>query len=44
MATEWNDGLPEAAKEYLKDRRLDEVECIISDLPGIARGKAGGIL
>lgn len=40
MATEWNDGLPEAAKEYLKDRRLDEVECIISDLPGIARGKA----
>lgn len=40
MATNWNGTLPEAAQEYLKDRRLDEVECIISDLPGIARGKA----
>ncbi|WP_323784951.1 glutamine synthetase family protein [Thalassovita sp.] len=34
------DSLPEAAQAYLEDRRLDEVECIISDLPGIARGKA----
>jgi len=33
-------ALPEAAKAYLKNRRLDEVECIIADLPGIARGKA----
>ncbi len=33
-------NLPEAAKAYLEGRRLDEVECIISDLPGIARGKA----
>jgi len=32
--------LPDAARLYLEDRRLDEVECIISDLPGIARGKA----
>jgi len=32
--------LPEAAKAYLDGKRLDEVECIISDLPGIARGKA----
>ena len=32
--------LPEAAQLYLEGRRLDEVECIISDLPGIARGKA----
>lgn len=39
MAT-WIDDLPEAAREYLEGRRLDEVECIISDLPGIARGKA----
>ncbi|CUH67710.1 Gamma-glutamylputrescine synthetase PuuA [Thalassovita gelatinovora] len=32
--------LPEAAQTYLEGRRLDEVECIVSDLPGIARGKA----
>ncbi len=32
--------LPQAAQDYLEGRRLDEVECIISDLPGIARGKA----
>jgi glutamine synthetase len=37
---DWKDNLPEAAAAYLKDRRLDEVECIIPDLPGIARGKA----
>jgi len=37
---DWTDNLPAAAAEYLKDRRLDEVECIIPDLPGIARGKA----
>ncbi|WP_299925881.1 glutamine synthetase family protein [uncultured Pelagimonas sp.] len=32
--------LPEAAQTYLTGHRLDEVECIIADLPGIARGKA----
>jgi len=37
---DWKDDLPEAAKTYLDGRRLDEVECIIPDLPGIARGKA----
>jgi len=36
----WTDSLPEAAQSYLEGRRLDEVECIVSDLPGIARGKA----
>lgn len=36
----WLEVLPEAARDYLEGRRLDEVECIISDLPGIARGKA----
>ncbi len=39
-ADSWMDALPEAAKLYLKDRRLDEVECVVADLPGIARGKA----
>ncbi|AXI54002.1 Gamma-glutamylputrescine synthetase PuuA (plasmid) [Pseudoseohaeicola sp. NH-UV-7] len=38
--TDWTDKLPEAARTFLEGRRLDEVECIISDLPGIARGKA----
>lgn len=33
-------SLPQAAQDYLVGRKLDEVECIISDLPGIARGKA----
>ncbi len=37
---DWTDDLPEAARAYLDGHRLDEVECIISDLPGIARGKA----
>ena len=37
---DWKDNLPEAAAAYIEGRKLDEVECIISDLPGIARGKA----
>ncbi len=37
---DWIDSLPEAARAYLDGRKLDEVECIIADLPGIARGKA----
>lgn len=36
----WTDQIPEAAQAFLQGRKLDEVECIISDLPGIARGKA----
>ncbi|MDF1801877.1 glutamine synthetase family protein [Thalassovita sp.] len=38
--SDWLKTLPDAALAYLADHRLDEVECIISDLPGIARGKA----
>lgn len=38
--SDWKTGLPDSAKDYLEGRRLDEVECVISDLPGIARGKA----
>ena len=37
---DWIATLPEAARGYLEGRRLDEVECVIADLPGIARGKA----
>ena len=36
----WLDKAPQAARDYASDRRVDEVECIISDLSGIARGKA----
>lgn len=32
--------LPEAARAYLDGCRLDEVECLVADLSGIARGKA----
>ena len=32
--------LPEAAQHYLEGRRLDEVECVVGDLAGVARGKA----
>jgi glutamine synthetase len=37
---DWIKDLPKAAQAYLAGHRLDEVECVISDLPGIARGKA----
>ena len=36
----WSDAVPDAAKAYMAANRLDEVECVIADLPGIARGKA----
>lgn len=38
--SDWKSALPETAVAYIDGRKLDEVECIISDLPGIARGKA----
>ena len=40
MMSDWLEELPPAAREYLEGKRLDEVECIVADLPGIARGKA----
>ncbi len=40
MTRDWTATLPESAQAYLEGRRLDEVECIIADMPGIARGKA----
>jgi len=38
--SDWMAHLPNAARDYLKDKRLDEVECVVSDLAGVARGKA----
>jgi hypothetical protein len=32
--------IPEAARDFLAGRRLDEVECIVPDIAGVARGKA----
>ena len=37
---DWLKRLPDAARAYLGDRKPEEVECLIADLPGIARGKA----
>ena len=37
---DWTQKLPDAARAYIDGKRLDEVECVVSDLPGIARGKA----
>ncbi len=37
---DWVTTLPQAAQDYLDGHRLDEVECVIADMPGIARGKA----
>jgi glutamine synthetase len=38
--SDWTHKIPEAAREFLAGRRLDEVECILSDMAGVARGKA----
>ncbi len=38
--SDWLKQCPDAVRDYIGADRLDEVECIISDLPGIARGKA----
>ncbi|AOZ70139.1 glutamine synthetase [Rhodobacter xanthinilyticus] len=38
--TDWTEQLPQAARDYIAGRRLDEVECIVADIAGVARGKA----
>ena len=40
MSPEWIADLPAPAQVYLEGRRLDEVECLVADLAGTARGKA----
>ncbi|MBL4918221.1 glutamine synthetase family protein [Szabonella alba] len=37
---DWIQSIPEAARAYIEGRRLDEIECIIADIAGVARGKA----
>lgn len=38
--SDWTNKLPEAARAFIANRRVDEVECIIGDIAGVARGKA----
>ena len=38
--SDWTQKLPQAARDYIGTGRVDEVECIVSDLAGVARGKA----
>jgi len=40
MIADWFETLPDAARAYLGGRNPDEVECIVPDIAGIARGKA----
>ncbi|KGJ04150.1 L-glutamine synthetase [Paracoccus halophilus] len=40
MTPGWIEKAPEAAQSYVTGRRLDEVECIVADIAGVARGKA----
>ena len=40
MMASWTEKLPKAARDYIGGRRVDEVECIVSDIAGVARGKA----
>ena len=37
---DWFQQIPEAARDYIAGRRLDEVECVVPDIAGVARGKA----
>lgn len=36
----WMDALPEPTRQWLDGRRVDEVECVVADMAGTARGKA----
>ncbi|UWQ22755.1 glutamine synthetase family protein [Jannaschia sp. W003] len=38
--SDWLEHAPQHARDYVDGRRLDEVECVVADLSGIARGKA----
>ena len=37
---DWTHAIPDHARAFLEGRRLDEVECVVADLSGVARGKA----
>ena len=38
--SDWLSSVPQSARDYIAGKRLDEVECVVADLAGVARGKA----
>lgn len=38
--SKWMEQLPTAFHTWLNDRRVDDVECVVADIAGTARGKA----
>ena len=38
--SDWTSKLPDSAHDYIAGRRLDEIECVVPDIAGVARGKA----
>ena len=40
MIPDWLEKTPQAAQDYVAGRRLDEIECVVADIAGVARGKA----
>ncbi|MBB1491965.1 MULTISPECIES: glutamine synthetase family protein [unclassified Paracoccus (in: a-proteobacteria)] len=38
--SDWLTQIPQPARDYVEGRRLDEIECIVPDMAGVARGKA----
>jgi len=40
MKPRWIEETPQAAQDFVAGKRLDEVECIVADIAGVARGKA----
>lgn len=36
---DWTDKIPQEARDYINGRRIEEVECIVADIAGMARGK-----
>ncbi|HLS59134.1 MAG TPA: glutamine synthetase, partial [Paracoccaceae bacterium] len=40
LPTDFTDRLPQAFRDWLADRRMEEVECVVADIAGISRGKA----
>ena len=41
MGVEYLELLPPAFKNWLSGRKVEEVECVLSDIAGISRGKHG---
>lgn len=40
MTRDWTDEMPSDLRDWLDGRKIEEVECVIADIAGVARGKA----